>query len=248
MSAWSPMVETARNRIREWQAEGAQRCEIEQRPWVTLAFAQSLDGCLTFAQGYPSALSSEATLYLTHVLRAEHQAILVGVGTVLADNPRLTVRLVPGEHPQPLILDTHLRTPLESHILNHPTRKPWIFTAAQAPVAQRNALEALGAHIISLVNEPGEPIPLRLMLNYLWEHGIRSLMVEGGAKVLTAFLEAQLLDAAIITLAPIWIGGYHYINKLVVNPEREAPGLNLWQVDKWDRDLILWGRLKTYHI
>ncbi len=248
MSAWSNLVEMARSRIREWQAEGAQRCETEQRPWVTLAFAQSLDGCLTFAQGHPSALSGKAALHLTHVLRAEHRAILVGVGTVLADNPRLTVRLVPGQHPQPLILDTHLRTPLESHILHHPTQPPWIFTAAKAPTDRRGALEALGARIVPLVNEPGDPIPLHLMLSYLWKHGIHSVMVEGGARVLTAFLEARLLDAVIITLAPIWIGGYHYINKLLVSPEREAPGVTLSQWEMWDRDLILWGRPKTYHI
>ncbi|WP_322806454.1 RibD family protein [Thermanaerothrix sp.] len=248
MSAWSTMVETAKSRIREWQAEGAHRCETEQRPWVTLAFAQSLDGCLTFAQGHPSTLSGEAALHLTHTLRAEHQAILVGVGTVLADNPRLTVRLVPGQHPQPLILDTHLRTPLESHLLHHPTNAPWIFTAAQAPAARRHALEELGARIVPLVNEPGEPIPLHLLLNYLWAQGIRSLMVEGGAKVLAAFLEARLFDAALITLAPIWIGGYHYINKLLVNPEREAPGLTLWQVEMWDQDLIIWGRPKTHRL
>ncbi|WP_299024986.1 RibD family protein [uncultured Thermanaerothrix sp.] len=248
MPAQSTLVEMARNRIREWQAEGTNHYQSEQRPWVTLAFAQSLDGCLTFKRGHPSALSSDAALRLTHALRAEHQAILVGVGTVLADNPRLTVRLVPGQHPQPLVLDTHLRIPLESHILHHPTTAPWIFTATKAPANRRNALEALGARIVPLVDEPGDPIPLPLMLRYLWENGIHSLMVEGGAKVLTAFIEAHLLDAAIITLAPIWIGGYHYINKLLVSPERKAPGLSLWQWEMWDQDLILWGRPRIYRI
>ncbi len=236
------MVETARKRIREWQEEGKAHCEAQQRPWVTLAFAQSLDGSLTFAQGQPSALSGEAALHLTHGLRAEHQAILVGIGTVLADNPRLTVRLVNGTHPQPLILDTQLSTPLESHVMHHPSNPPWIFTSIRAAERRRHILETRGAHVIPLVNEPGERIPLPRLLNDLWHRGIRTLMVEGGATVLTAFLEARLLDAAIITLAPVWIGGYHYVNKLLISPERQAPGLILLYHEFYDHDLVLWGR------
>ncbi|HRE30133.1 MAG TPA: dihydrofolate reductase family protein, partial [Anaerolineales bacterium] len=77
-----------------------------------VSYAQSLDGCLAAAVGAPLALSGPEALRFTHQLRATHAAILVGIGTVLADDPQLTVRLVDGVHPQPVVLDSQLRLPL----------------------------------------------------------------------------------------------------------------------------------------
>src|SRR5512133_2370683 len=89
----------------------------EGRPLVTLSYAQSLDGSLAAQRGTPLALSGPQSMELTHRLRAAQDAILVGIGTVLSDNPRLTVRLVEGSQPQPVILDSHLRFPLNANLL-----------------------------------------------------------------------------------------------------------------------------------
>src|SRR5258708_3330412 len=99
-----------------------------ERPFVTLAYAQSVDGSISIARGLRSALSGPESLRYTHALRAGHHGILVGVGTVLADDPELRVRLVEGRDPQPVIVDSHLSTPLHAKLLAQAGRRPWIGT------------------------------------------------------------------------------------------------------------------------
>lgn len=89
-------------------------------PFVTVSYAQSLDGCLASHDHRALALSGQASMTLTHRIRAVHDAILVGVQTVLNDDPMLTVRLVEGEHPQPIVLDSRLRFPMSARLLTHP--------------------------------------------------------------------------------------------------------------------------------
>ncbi|MEZ4684476.1 MAG: GTP cyclohydrolase II, partial [Caldilineaceae bacterium] len=101
-----------------------QRCGL---PFVTLSYAQSIDGSIAAADGRPLRISGDRAMQMTHMLRAAHDAILVGVGTVLADDPRLTVRLAPGNDPQPIILDSSLRTPLTARCLQN-ARAPWLIT------------------------------------------------------------------------------------------------------------------------
>ena len=94
--------------------------------------------------GRPLALSGPASLALTHRLRAAHDAILVGIGTVLADDPKLTVRLVPGAQPQPVVLDTHLRCPANAALLRHPTHRPWLLCSPGADPAREAVLSTAG--------------------------------------------------------------------------------------------------------
>src|SRR5438874_9179107 len=88
-----------------------------ERPFVTLSYAQSLDGSITTRPGATLGLSNSASQALTHDIRAHHEAILVGVNTVLTDDPRLTVRLVDGRSPRPVIVDSHLKTPPTARLL-----------------------------------------------------------------------------------------------------------------------------------
>ena len=106
--------------IKENQIEVMTR--IENRPEITLAYAQSLDGSFTRRQGITSAISSGDSTVLTHKLRASHSAIMIGSGTILADNPRLTVRLTEGSDPVPVLIDTHLQIPLSARILQTSSR------------------------------------------------------------------------------------------------------------------------------
>src|SRR4029079_19395558 len=97
------------------------------RPFVTLAYAQSVAGSIALEPGRPFALSGPESMRLTHALRAAHDGILIGIGTLLSDDPRLTVRLVQGKSPQPVVVDSQLRTPLQARLFNGvPPRAAWI--------------------------------------------------------------------------------------------------------------------------
>jgi 3,4-dihydroxy 2-butanone 4-phosphate synthase/GTP cyclohydrolase II len=172
-----------------------------------VTYAQSLDGSLTVEPGQPLALSGPEASRMTHELRATHAAILVGIGTVLADNPRLTVRLVEGPHPQPIVVDSQLRTPLDAHLLSHPTHALWIATTLSAPAERQAALEQAGARLLRLPADEAGRVSLIALLDHLDALGLRTLMVEGGAQIITAFLEYRLADRVVITIAPRLVGG-----------------------------------------
>ena len=215
------------------------------RPLVTLSYAQSLDGSIAARQGKPLALSGPQALRLTHRLRAAHAAILVGIGTVLADDPRLTVRLVDGKHPQPVVLDGRLRTPLDSRLMQHPLR-PWIATLDGADPGKRAQLEELGAVIYPLPAAGPGRVSLPALLEMLAGGGLDSLMVEGGAEVIRAFLSQELVNQVVLTIAPVFVGG------LRVAPPGESvfpaieggfPRLHEMGCEILGEDLVVWGRL-----
>ena len=177
------------------------------RPWITLSYAQSLDGCIAAAPGQRTSLSGPEAMKMTHQLRAQYDAILVGVGTVIADNPRLNVRLVEGRSPQPIVLDSRLRIPLQSVLIQSPTHSVWVFCSTNAQAATKVSLESAGAHVF-VVNE-GETkyVDLNEVLHICYDKGIRSLMVEGGARIIQAFLRAGLVDEVVITITPRFLTG-----------------------------------------
>jgi len=219
---------------------------LTPRPFVTLSYAQSLDGCLTACQGTPFPISAPASLTMTHALRAAHSAILVGVETVLADDPALTVRLVPGDNPQPVILDSQLRTPPDARLL-HGCNGPWIATTPQgAQSSRRQRLEQAGARILTLPADEDGRVDLAALLTCLAAESIRSLMVEGGARVLTSFLESGLADYAVITIAPVFLGGYQVIQPARAGDEMRAvmPRLQNVQQVQVATDTVLWGEFE----
>lgn len=174
------------------------------RPFVTLSYAQSLDGSITAQRGQPTAISGIESMRFTHQLRASHSAILVGIGTVLADNPSLTVRLVPGQNPQPVILDGQLRCPPDVSLM---ARHPIIATLPTADFARQTQLEAAGAQVWRLPADTNGHVSLATLLPRLKEMGLHSLMVEGGSQVISSFLTTKLLDRVIVTIAPLYLGG-----------------------------------------
>lgn len=180
---------------------------IGNRPFVTLSYAQSLDGSITAGRGQQTAISGSETLRLTHRLRAAHDAILVGIGTVLVDDPQLTVRLVEGTNPQPIVVDSQLRFPLKARLLHHPTHRPWIMTTETADRQRQLDLEAAGARVFRLPSTPQGQVDLRAMLQLLTQQGMINLMVEGGSAVITSFLTQHLVDRLVVTIAPRLVGG-----------------------------------------
>ncbi|MDJ0755570.1 MAG: GTP cyclohydrolase II [Ardenticatenaceae bacterium] len=208
------------------------------RPLVTLTYAQSLDGAIASQRGRPTSISGRETMELTHQLRAAHDGILVGIETVLSDNPRLNVRLAKGDNPTPVILDSRLRTPTNARLFDVHER-PIIVTQADHARPNRQALESRGAQVVPVnCDDHGRP-SLPLALRSLYQVGIRRLMVEGGAKVIQSFLRHRLADQAIVTVALRFMGGYHVMNGAQPVIAFDRPR----QMQLGD-DLVLWGRLK----
>lgn len=176
------------------------------RPRVTLSYAQSLDGCIAGRPGQRLMLSGPESMRMTHQLRAQHDAILVGIGTLLIDNPRLNVRLVDGPNPQPVVLDSQLRCPLDCHLIRAAVRPLWLFAAHDAPIEREQALVQAGARVWR-VGRTDHGLALEAVLSTLHAHAINTLMVEGGGQVITAFLRAQLVDCMVLTIAPRLVGG-----------------------------------------
>ena len=180
------------------------RARRRDRPFVTLAYAQSLDGSITTARGERYSLSGPDALRLTHALRARHDAILIGIGTVLADDPELGVRLANGPSPQPVIVDSHLRTPSDAKVLSRPGRAVWIAATNFARVAN---IPGEGRRIIDCPALPNGWVDLQALLRRLGSEGVEHVMVEGGARIITSFLAARLVDYAVVTIAPQFLGG-----------------------------------------
>jgi 3,4-dihydroxy 2-butanone 4-phosphate synthase/GTP cyclohydrolase II len=181
------------------------------RPFVTLSYAQSIDGSIAYRPGRPLALSCRDSLTLTHQLRSIHDGILVGIGTILADDPYLTVRHINEKSPQPIIVDGRLRFPLDAHALKHHNHAPWIATGEKPDLGREQALINSGAKVIRTPISPDGLIDLTVLLKRLLDMNIKSLMVEGGAEIITSFLKHRLVDQLVLTISPFFIGGMHSI-------------------------------------
>jgi GTP cyclohydrolase II len=189
----------------------------DDRPYVTLSYAQSIDGSIAYRPGRPLALSCNESRVFTHCLRSAHDAILVGIGTILADNPYLTVRHVDGKNPQPVIVDGRLRLPLDAHALQHHQHVPWIATAETSDIGREQTLLKSGAKVMRIPTHPDGLIDLKTLLQRLLELNITSIMVEGGAEIITSFLKDRLVDQIVLTISPIYIGGMHAVGPLQLN-------------------------------
>jgi 5-amino-6-(5-phosphoribosylamino)uracil reductase/diaminohydroxyphosphoribosylaminopyrimidine deaminase/5-amino-6-(5-phosphoribosylamino)uracil reductase len=175
-------------------------------PWVTIKYAQTLDGRIATRTGESQWISSADSLVYAHELRASHDAILVGAGTVEHDNPRLTVRLVQGRNPLRVVVDSLLRTPpLATKLLDPPTEACFAATAAAAP-DRRAALEALGAEVLVVPAQADGRVELQALLAALAARGVRSVLVEGGAAIITALLRDRLAHRLVVCVAPKVLG------------------------------------------
>lgn len=177
------------------------------RPHVLLKLAVSADGKVGLAGRRPVAITGEAARDVVHLLRAQHDAILIGIGTALADDPELTCRL-PGmadRSPVRVVLDTGLRLPLESRLIRTARQTPvWIVTGSAAPESAERELQREGAEIVR-VGGAGA-LDLGETLAALAQRGITRLMVEGGPRVAASFVRDGLIDEAVLFHANCTIG------------------------------------------
>ena len=174
------------------------------RPFVVVKYAQSLDGRIATASGDSKWISGEEERTVSHALRARCDVILVGVGTVLADDPQLTVRMVPGASPIRVVLDSTLRVPADAKVLDDDAATV-VITTERSPKAKRELVESKGAGV-RVAGRCGDGVEIRAALRILSEMGVRSVMVEGGAKVITSFLRQGLVDRLIVSVAPKLLG------------------------------------------
>jgi diaminohydroxyphosphoribosylaminopyrimidine deaminase/5-amino-6-(5-phosphoribosylamino)uracil reductase len=178
------------------------------RPHVTLKLAVSADGKAGAAGRRPVAITGEAARARVHLMRAMNDAILVGIGTALADDPQLTCRL-PGladRSPVRVVLDAHLRLPPTSALAATARATPvWVVAAPDAPPGAARALERQGIDVVRIA-ALADRIDLISMLKRLAERGITRLMIEGGPTVAAAFIAADLIDEAAIFRSPKTIG------------------------------------------
>lgn len=192
-------------------------------PFVTLTYAQSLDGSIASDSGTPLPISGQEAMDFTHRLRALHDGILVGIGTVLADDPRLNVRRGEADHPVPIILDSSLRFPLDARLLDCDGPSPLIVTGPDPDAGRREKLESKGGTVVPLSCTPDGGICIDTLLEALGDRQIASVMVEGGTQVLTTFLRRQRVQRVILTIAPMFLGGTSALDSLAPTQETDAP-------------------------
>ncbi len=176
------------------------------RCWVILKWAQSRDGRMTWTNKNRRWISSKTSRRDVHKIRQRVQAILVGIETVLADDPLLTVRPDRGRQPLRIMLDTNLRIPLQCKLLKTVKKAPvLIVTGRNANPEKRKKLTEKGAEVLSVPMKKGQS-DLSYLLKQLSKRGIAQLLVEGGAKVITSFLKQRLADEIVIYIAPKILG------------------------------------------
>jgi diaminohydroxyphosphoribosylaminopyrimidine deaminase/5-amino-6-(5-phosphoribosylamino)uracil reductase len=219
------------------------------RPAVTLKLAASLDGKVATAGGESRWISGPAARALVHRWRADQDAVAVGIGTALADDPLLTARDVFGEVRQPLrvVFDATARLPLEAAVVRGAREVPTLVIAGPgAPGGRVAALRAAGAEVLELP-ELEEGARLGAALDALGEREVQSLLVEGGPRLAAAFVGAGLVDRVEWVLAPILIGGDDAPGALAGAGLRrlaDAPRLIAPRVERLGEDVLVSGRLR----
>lgn len=214
-------------------------------PSVTVHYAQTLDGRIATRSGHSQWVSGEASLCLAHQLRAAHDAVAVGLGTVLADDPRLTVRLAPGTSPTRVVLDSRLRLPLDCNLLNDGAAPTIVATTPRADRARIDAVRACGAEVVVL---PGgrDGVDLATLLGCLGARGMRSVLVEGGAKVITSLLRERLVRRLVVCIAPKLLGwGVEAVGDLAIDSLHEALTFEESTFRVLGGDIIFEGSLAT---
>jgi len=175
-------------------------------PFVTAKWAMTLDGRIATRAGDSRWISGPASRALVHEVRAASDAILVGIGTVLRDDPRLTARGAAPRAPARVVLDSALRIPPNAQVLARDGAPVIVATTSRASLLAREILERQGVEVC-VADGPGGRVDLKVVLETLGRRGVMSLLVEGGGIVHGAFVDAGLVDKVLAFVAPVLVGG-----------------------------------------
>lgn len=194
-------------------------------PYITMKFAETLDGRIASSNGLSRwVVSSPETLKIAHKLRAENDAILAGINNVLLDNPELTLRLAKGRSPTRIILDSRLRIPLDARVLTDQDKaKTLIAATPAAPNDKISRLKEMGVKVLVIPADADGKVDLKKLLKTLGAREISSLLVEGGGEVYTSFLKLGLVDKIVAIIAPKILGkGRDTVRDLNLNDINKA--------------------------
>lgn len=224
---------------------------VTARPFVISKFAMTLDGKIATHTGHSQWITGEAARADVHELRDEVDAILVGVGTVLADNPSLTTRLAhrQGKNPIRVILDSHLRTPLDANVVNTAQAQTIIVTSEQSDRQKAALYEEKGVKLV-FVPQTETGLNLDVALEALYKLGITDVLVEGGGAINASFLRAGLIQKFLVYVAPKVLGGRHSVTPFTgddVDTIDAAMLLEFGDVEKIGTDLRITAYPKVNH-
>lgn len=213
-------------------------------PFITVKYAQTLDGRIATASGQSQWISSGAALKFAHQLRAEHDAVLAGMGTVFKDNPELTVRHIRGRNPLRLVVDSSLKIPLDAKILqNLSGAKTLVATTKTGDDQQFQRIADSGAEIITIDADEHGTVDLKKFFKYLATRGVSSVLVEGGAQVITDVLKNNLASRLVSIIAPKIIGkGIETVGDLQINDLNCAKILSFKKIKRIGPDIMIDSR------
>ena len=224
------------------------------RPWVLFKSAMTLDGKVATRSGDSKWISGEDSRALAHHWRASADAVVVGIGTALADDPQLTAR-PPGALPEParqprrVVFDTLARLPPSSQLVAAATEVPLTVVVSRAAAhADTDALEVAGAQVLVATGE-NEPARVRSALDQLGAQGVASALLEGGPRLAGAFLDAGEIDEIRLFLAPLLLGGSAARDPLEgtgVEHISEAPRALTFDSERIGDDLLISARLREW--
>jgi GTP cyclohydrolase II len=208
------------------------------RPYVVLKYAQTVDGRIATRGGDARWISGEAERRISHGLRAACDAVLVGVGTAILDDPQLTVRMVPGPSPLRVVLDSTLRLPSTARVLDDRAGSV-VITTELSSEADRAALRTRAVRV-HVVEAGPRGVALASALRTLRALGVSSLLVEGGARVITSFFVEKLVDRLVVGIAPTIMGtGIEAVGDLGVARVAESVHLTNRSVHQAGGDLLV---------
>ncbi|MBI5453801.1 MAG: bifunctional diaminohydroxyphosphoribosylaminopyrimidine deaminase/5-amino-6-(5-phosphoribosylamino)uracil reductase RibD [Deltaproteobacteria bacterium] len=210
-------------------------------PYVTLKLASTLDGRIAIATGESRWITGEASRKAVHRLRSEADAVMVGVNTLLRDDPELTVRLVRGRAPLKVVLDSSFKTPFSAKVLNNPERLV-IFTGMGASASRVRKARGLGARVV-VVPAKNDGLDIRRVLKELGKMEVSSLLVEGGGTLAASLVKAGLVDRFLFFISPMLIGadGRPSIGSLGLRRLEAAPKLKDVVVKRSGCDILIEG-------
>lgn len=217
-------------------------------PLITLKIAQTLDGRIATSTGHSKWITSEESRIVAHQLRMQNDGILVGIGTILMDDPKLMVSLVKGVSPRRIVLDSKLRVPLDANILsNKLPGHTLIITTASASKEKIMRIEEKGAKVQVLpCNERGW-VSSEILWKFLAQEGLTSVLVEGGSTVHTECLKSGYTDRIEIFIAPKLLGsGIDAIGDLGIRNINQALNIMDVKIQKLKTDLLISGRFDRF--
>jgi 5-amino-6-(5-phosphoribosylamino)uracil reductase/diaminohydroxyphosphoribosylaminopyrimidine deaminase/5-amino-6-(5-phosphoribosylamino)uracil reductase len=211
---------------------------------ITISYAQTLDGRIATQTGDSQWIGGPESLRLAHELRASHDAVLVGVGTVVKDNPRLTTRLVEGRSPVRVVLDSRLRIPLDAHVLSDRTAPTVVVVTQSARRAAMERIRERGAEVLIAGGDAQGRVNLPDAVRLLAARGIGSLLIEGGAGIITSVLNERLCDRLVVCIAPKIVGsGVDAVGDLGISRLRDALAFSGVRLSHCGEDIIFDGEL-----